>query len=142
MPRPSKKSAQALSQRKTGSKSFGTPQNTVSDTGSVYNSESEDDNFSSDEENNTVALRTLYTNILPSHLKVNQVDQFKIRQLMGTDKNTQSKKRNRPVRYNGDSRTSDWRQRKKWKRAADGCEKVDSYFQVSNHKVKMREKLK
>jgi hypothetical protein len=79
MPCPSKKSAQAISQQKTGSQSFGTPQDTLSDTGSVYNLESEDDNFSSDEDNNTVALWTLYTKILPLHLKVNQVDQFKIR---------------------------------------------------------------
>jgi hypothetical protein len=113
MPRPSKRSAQAQSQRLAGSKSFGTVQMTGSDTGSVYSSENEDED-SSDGENDITALQSLYTSILPENLKFDQV---------------KSKKRNRPARYNGDSRTTAWRQQKKWKKASGGCEKMDSYFQ-------------
>jgi hypothetical protein len=112
MPRPSKRSAQAQSQRLGGSKSFGTVQMTGSDTGSVYSSENEDED--SDGENDITALQSLYTSILPENLKFDQV---------------KSKKRNRPVRYNGDSRTTAWRRQKKWKKASGGCEKMDSYFQ-------------
>ena len=115
MPRPSKRSAQAQSQRLAGSKSFGTVQTTSSDTGSVYSLESEDED-SSDGENDITALQTLYTSVLPKNLKSNQV---------------KSNKQNRPVRYNGDSRTSAWRQQKKWKKASEGCRRMDSYFQVS-----------
>jgi hypothetical protein len=90
MPRPSKISAQAQSQQLAGSKSFGTVQTTGSNTGSIYSSESEDKD-SSDGENDITALQTLYTSILPENLKSDQV---------------KSNKRNRPVRYNGDSRTT------------------------------------
>jgi len=74
MPCRSKKSAQASLQRKAGNKSFGTVQDTVSNTGSVYNKDSDS---SSDDDDDTTALLTLYTNILPEHLKVNQVKQIK-----------------------------------------------------------------
>jgi len=73
MPCPSKKSAQAQSQRTNGSTSFGAVKDTGSDTGSVYSPESEDDVFPSDGENDVVPLQTLYTNVLPEHLKLNQV---------------------------------------------------------------------
>jgi hypothetical protein len=73
MPRPSKKSAQAQSQRTNGSTSFGAVKDTGSDTGSVYSPESEDDVSASDGENDMVPLQTLYTNVLPEHLKLNQV---------------------------------------------------------------------
>lgn len=115
MPRPSKRSAQAQSQRLAGSKSFGTVQTTSSATGSVYSLESEDED-SSDGENDITSLQTLYTSVLPKNLKSDQV---------------KSNKRNRPVRYNGDSRTSAWQQQKKWKKASEGCRRMDSYFQVS-----------
>ena len=113
MPRPSKRSAQAQSQRLAGSKSFGTVQMTGSDTGSVYSSENEDED-SSDGENDITALQSLYTSILPENLKFDQV---------------KSKKWNRPARYNGDSWTTAWWRQKKWKKASGGCEKMDSYFQ-------------
>ena len=118
MPQPSKRSVQAKSQRLAGSTSFGTAQTTASgsDTGSVDSSESEGSVFSSDGENDTTALESLYRNILPKKLKVNQA---------------KSKKRGRHVRYNGDSRTTAWRQQKKWKGASQGCQKMDTYFQVS-----------
>ena len=115
MPRPSKRSAQAQSQQLAGSKSFGTVQTTGSNTGSVYSSESEDED-SSDGENDITSLQTLYTSILPKNLKSDQA---------------KSNKRNRHVRYNGDSRTTTWQQQKKWKKASGGCEKMDSYFLVS-----------
>jgi len=93
MPRPSKRSAQAQSQQLKGSKSFGTVQTTGSDTGSIYSLESEDKD-PSDGKNDIIALQTLYKSILPENLKSDQV---------------KSNKHNRPVRYNGDSRTTAWR---------------------------------
>ena len=79
MPHPSKRSAQAQSQRLAGSKSFGTVQTTGSDTGSIYSSESEDED-SSDSENDITALQTLYTTILTESLKFDQVKSNKVEQ--------------------------------------------------------------
>jgi hypothetical protein len=72
MPCPSKKSAQAQSQHTNGSTSFGAVKDTGSNTGSVYSPESED-NVSALNAEDVVPLQTLYTNVLPEHLKLNQV---------------------------------------------------------------------
>ena len=72
MPYPSKRSAQAQLQWLAGSKSFSTVQTTGSNTGSVYSSESEDED-SSDGENDITALQTLYPSVFLDNLKSNQV---------------------------------------------------------------------
>ena len=73
MPRPSKNSAQAQSQRTNGSTSFGAVKDTGSDTGSVYSPESKDDVSESDGENDVVPLQTLYANVFSENLKLNKV---------------------------------------------------------------------
>ena len=71
MPWPSKRSVQAKSQQLAGSTSFGAAQTTASDlnTGSIYSSESKGSIFSSDGENDTTALESLYRNILPKEIE-------------------------------------------------------------------------
>ena len=95
---------------------------------SVYSLESKASIFSSDGENDTTALESLYRNILPKSSKINQ---------------PKSKKRGRPVKYNGDSRTTSWCQQKKWKEASQGSKKMDTYFQVNTfcHALRARIKL-
>ena len=107
MPRPSKKSAQAQSQCINGSTSFGAVKDTGSDTSSVYSPESEDNVSTSDGENDVVPLQTLYNNVLSEHLKLNQVKLVLAKNGCKLTE-SQSKKRDRPIRYNGDSQTSAW----------------------------------
>ena len=132
MPQPSKKSAQVQSQCINGSTSFGTVKDTGSDTSSVYSPESEDDVSTPDGESNVGPLQTLYTNILSEHIKLNQMklvlakNGYKLTQ-------SESKKQNRPIRYNGDSWTSAWQYQKKWQQAAKGSADISSYFYVSMH---------
>jgi hypothetical protein len=146
MPRPSKKAAQALAQRHAGQGVFSTtPKNiSESDDGSAYHtSDGKTEQDSSDEEDaNTQAvnvMQALMADYLPAEMKTRweASEQVSSNSTMGpciininisSIKYKKRKISNRLNTYEGDSQTSEWRHRNKFRKASKGCAKLDSFF--------------
>ena len=151
MPRTKKASTRAKVQRGDQTTFGSTKLNSAeSDNLSEYDPSDNDETLSEDEEGGTLdyitAMQKLYAVFLPMHLKPqvksneheNGVSCLNILgiqhccdRLHQKVKRQKSSNPNRSVVYRGDSRTSQWRQKKEWKKAAEGTMKLDGFLVVS-----------
>jgi hypothetical protein len=150
MPRAKKSSKQAKLQCVLGQTTFGSTkvESAESDNVSEYDPSDNDETLSEDEDGRTLdsitIMQQLYSVFLPMHLKshikspeqengVSHLIIFGIQHCCDGlyQKVKRQKTSNRSVVYRGDSRTSQWRQKKKWKKAAKGTMKLGRFLVVS-----------